>query len=100
MQFESAPGGKDFNFRKIESFDAPELYPYASLRRSREHEQKGIFVAEGTKVVNASNVGLARASLQKKDYANATSFAALPNQPPVLDCQVLGLWNEIRTSTF
>jgi hypothetical protein len=34
-------------------------------------------VAEGTKVVNASNVGLARASLQKKDYANATSFAAL-----------------------
>jgi hypothetical protein len=34
-------------------------------------------VAEGTKVVNASNVGLARASLQKKDYASATSFAAL-----------------------
>jgi hypothetical protein len=34
-------------------------------------------VAEGTKVVNASNVGLARASLQKKDYANASTYAAL-----------------------
>jgi len=34
-------------------------------------------VAEGTKVVNASNVGLARASLQKKDYANAAAYAAL-----------------------
>jgi tRNA G18 (ribose-2'-O)-methylase SpoU len=40
-----------FHVRKIESFDSPELYPYATLRRSREHEQKGIFVAEGTKVV-------------------------------------------------
>jgi len=34
-------------------------------------------VAEGTKVVNASNVGLARASLQKKDYAAANTYAAL-----------------------
>ncbi|HTE45294.1 MAG TPA: hypothetical protein VK636_08645 [Gemmatimonadaceae bacterium] len=34
-------------------------------------------VTEGTKVVNASNVGLARASLQKKDYAAASTYAAL-----------------------
>ena len=34
-------------------------------------------VAEGTKIVNASNVGLARASLQKKDYAAAATYAAL-----------------------
>ena len=34
-------------------------------------------VAEGTKVVNASNVGIARASLQKKDYAAAIAAAAL-----------------------
>jgi hypothetical protein len=34
-------------------------------------------VAEGTKVVNASNVGLARASLQKKDYATANTYASL-----------------------
>ncbi len=39
-----------FHVRKIESFDAPELYPYATMRRSRDHEQKGIFVAEGIKV--------------------------------------------------
>ena len=41
-----------FHVRKIESFDAPELRPYATLRRSRDHEQLGIFVAEGTKVVH------------------------------------------------
>jgi hypothetical protein len=34
-------------------------------------------VAEGTKVVNASNVGLARARLQKKDYAGAAGPAGL-----------------------
>jgi hypothetical protein len=34
-------------------------------------------VTEGTKVVNASNVGLARAHLQKKEYASAASAAAL-----------------------
>lgn len=37
-------------------------------------------VAEGTKVVNASNAGLARAYLQKKDYAGAATAAAkVPN---------------------
>jgi len=40
-----------FHVRKIESFDSPELQPYATMRRSREHEQQGIFIAEGTKVV-------------------------------------------------
>jgi tRNA G18 (ribose-2'-O)-methylase SpoU len=40
-----------FHVRKIESFDSPELQPYATMRRSREHEQHGIFIAEGTKVV-------------------------------------------------
>src|SRR5215469_1795801 len=40
-----------FHVRKIESFDAPELQPYATMRRSLEHERHGIFVAEGTKVV-------------------------------------------------
>jgi tRNA G18 (ribose-2'-O)-methylase SpoU len=39
-----------FHVRKIESFDAPELQPYATMRRSREHEQHGIFIAEGIKV--------------------------------------------------
>lgn len=36
---------------KISSFDAPELRPYATMRRPWEHEAQGIFVAEGTKVV-------------------------------------------------
>ena len=40
-----------FHVRKIESFDSPELQPYATMRRSRDHEQQGIFIAEGTKVV-------------------------------------------------
>src|SRR5882762_6864311 len=34
-------------------------------------------VVEGTKIVNAANVGLARTYLQKKDYANAATTAAL-----------------------
>ena len=34
-------------------------------------------VPEGTKIVNASNGGLARAHLQKKDYASAAAAAAL-----------------------
>lgn len=36
---------------KISSFDAPELQPYATMRRPVEHEAQGIFVAEGEKVV-------------------------------------------------
>jgi tRNA G18 (ribose-2'-O)-methylase SpoU len=39
-----------FHVRKIESFDSPELQPYATMRRSREHEQHGVFIAEGIKV--------------------------------------------------
>lgn len=35
----------------IESLDLPELSPYRTLRRSEEHRQHGIFVAEGEKVV-------------------------------------------------
>lgn len=36
---------------RISSFDAPELQPYATMRRPAEHEVQGIFVAEGEKVV-------------------------------------------------
>jgi tRNA G18 (ribose-2'-O)-methylase SpoU len=36
---------------KIFSFDAPELQPYATMRRPAAHELQGIFVAEGEKVV-------------------------------------------------
>jgi len=37
--------------RKIGSFDAPEVAPYRTMRRSAEHEAQGIFIAEGEKVV-------------------------------------------------
>jgi tRNA G18 (ribose-2'-O)-methylase SpoU len=36
---------------RIESFAAPELAPYRTMRRQMEHRQQGIFVAEGEKVV-------------------------------------------------
>ena len=38
------------NIQKITSFDAPEVAPYRTLRRSAEHDAQGIFVAEGEKV--------------------------------------------------
>lgn len=40
-----------FNVQQITSFDAPELEPYRTMRRSVEHAKQGIFVAEGDKVV-------------------------------------------------
>jgi len=43
--------GLMFHVQNISSFDAPELRPYATLRRPVEHEQQGIFVAESEKVV-------------------------------------------------
>src|SRR5208282_6526464 len=40
-----------FRVQKITSLDRPELQPYATMKRPLEHERQGIFVAEGTKVV-------------------------------------------------
>ena len=40
-----------FQVHKIASLDLPELAPYRTLRRPFEHEEQGIFVAEGDKVV-------------------------------------------------
>lgn len=39
------------NVKTITSLDSPELQPYRTLRRSVEHMERGIFVAEGEKVV-------------------------------------------------
>jgi tRNA G18 (ribose-2'-O)-methylase SpoU len=41
-----------FHIHEIESLDLPELSPYRTLKRPVEHETKGIFVAEGDKVVH------------------------------------------------
>jgi tRNA G18 (ribose-2'-O)-methylase SpoU len=40
-----------FHIQNISSLDLPELAPYRTLRRAVEHAAKGIFVAEGDKVV-------------------------------------------------
>src|SRR5690349_12628930 len=40
-----------FHVQKITSFGAPELQPYATLRRPLEHREQGIFVAESERVV-------------------------------------------------
>lgn len=39
------------NVEKIASFDTPALEPYRTMRRPADHATKGIFVAEGDKVV-------------------------------------------------
>ena len=64
----------------------------------------GSGTAEAVKIVNASNVGLARAYLQKKDYANAGTTAALVpatfvyNGVRIDDASNRGLGNAIYTS--
>jgi tRNA G18 (ribose-2'-O)-methylase SpoU len=40
-----------FHVQQIKSLDLPELQPYRTMRRSQEHCEQGIFVAEGKKVV-------------------------------------------------
>ena len=40
-----------FHLLKLDSFDAPALAPYRTMRRPTEHVVQGIFVAEGDKVV-------------------------------------------------
>jgi tRNA G18 (ribose-2'-O)-methylase SpoU len=40
-----------FRVENISAFDSPDLQPYATMKRPLEHERQGIFVAEGTKVV-------------------------------------------------
>ncbi|TAK99622.1 MAG: hypothetical protein EPO07_10730, partial [Verrucomicrobia bacterium] len=41
-----------FHVHPIDSLELPELAPYRTLRRPREHAAQGIFVAEGDKVVH------------------------------------------------
>lgn len=62
---------------KISSFDAPGLQPYATMRRSVEHETQGIFVAEGEKVVRRlleSHFTVLSAVLTEKDLENFRSL--------------------------
>src|SRR3954447_15169484 len=40
-----------YQVQPISTFDDPALVPYRTMRRYVEHEEQGIFVAEGEKVV-------------------------------------------------
>ena len=40
-----------YHTQTVESLDIPELEPYLTLRHTEEHRRRGIFVAEGEKVV-------------------------------------------------
>src|SRR3954470_23486837 len=40
-----------YQVRPISTFDDPALVPYRTMRRYVEHQEQGIFVAEGEKVV-------------------------------------------------
>src|SRR5436190_4118800 len=40
-----------FTIHRVHSLELPELEPYRTMRRQMEHRTKGIFVAEGDKVV-------------------------------------------------
>lgn len=60
-------------FQTITSFDAPEVAPYRTMRRSSEHDVLGIFVAEGEKVVRrllASNFTVVSIVLPEKWLAD------------------------------
>ena len=47
----SNPTPPMFHVHHIDSLDLPDLAPYRTMKRPVEHEVRGIFVAEGVKVV-------------------------------------------------
>jgi tRNA G18 (ribose-2'-O)-methylase SpoU len=72
----------DVRLKKTASLDLPELAPYRTLRRPFEHEEQGIFVAEGDKVVRRlleSHFGVVSVLLLENRVAE---FAPLLNARP------------------
>ena len=68
-----------FRVENISTFDTPELRPYATMRRPLEHEGQGIFVAEGTKVVQRlleSHFEVVSVLLPKKHLEHFSSLLA------------------------
>lgn len=66
-----------FRVRKLESFDLPELQPYRTMRRQFEHRERGIFVAEGEKVVRRllqSRFGVVSVLMPEKWLHELTPF--------------------------
>ena len=73
--------------RNIESFDLPELEPYRTLKRPLEHQQAGIFVAEGEKIVRRlleSRLGVVSVLLSEEMFQHMQPLlAARPEDLPV-----------------
>ena len=69
----------NIRIEKIAALDLPELMPYRTLRRPFEHEEQGIFVAEGDKVVRrllASHFGVVSVLLPESLVAEFLPFLA------------------------
>lgn len=73
--------------QRIASFDAPELRPYATMKRPLEHQHQGIFIAEGTKVARRlieSHFAVVSAVLPDKWLAEFEPLLAARPEPEIL----------------
>jgi tRNA G18 (ribose-2'-O)-methylase SpoU len=75
-----------FQIHNIESLELPELAPYRTMKRPVEHEARGIFVAEGDKVVHRllqSNFTVLSALMPEKRFPEfETALHARPENIP------------------
>ena len=77
--------------QRITALDLPELAPYRTLRRAAEHAARGIFVAEGDKVVRrllASDFGVLSVLLPE---TRVTEFAPLLQARPETEIPVFAV---------
>lgn len=80
-----------FRVEKIESLDGAELAPYRTLKRPFEHEEQGIFVAEGDKVVRRlmeSHFGVVSILLPENRLAE---FEVLAKERPEKEIKVFSI---------
>ena len=80
--------------QQIASLDLPGLEPYRTLRRAVEHAQKGIFVAEGDKVVRRlleSEFGVVSVLLPENRLAE---FEPLLRERPEMEIPVFAVTNK------
>lgn len=74
----------ELRIQHITDFAAPDLQPYATMRRPLPHEAQGIFIAEGTKVVRRlveSTFAVVSAVLPEKWLAEFTPLLAARPEP-------------------
>ncbi len=74
----------ELRIQTITDFAAPDLQPYATMRRPLPHEAQGIFIAEGTKVVRRllqSSFGVVSAVLPERWLADFTPLLTARPEP-------------------